>query len=338
MADNVVPAPEPKGGFLLNGGLQSRGLGMTSFKHRDYIHAASFVPGARAFSISAEAANKRVEKRRSALAAKGPNAIDSLKTGSGGSYRFPIFKLHMPLSFPSKAQKSAARANLPYRRQKKFIRQRVDAGRFNPSFAATFVRQPAYYLAFNSGGLKSHQRVGLGLLWNPALGPIVQNTNPNTKDGNKQSKRPSWGIARKPFTEPIDGRGIDGRFRVNGKEIDLRSGVHNYGGGNLQVAYPLGKKGQATWSFEPTKIRGAIRLSGNFVHQIPLIPDRNSVDLSAGAAVYRKNGVTLRIRWRPVSKPKWKPERATKTAPKINFLAIPARDSLNITLTFENKD
>lgn len=263
-----------------------------------------------------------------------------METGTSSAYRFPIFRLSLSLSFPSEAEVDAARAALPYRDAEGFVRQRVDAGRFDPPYAATFVQKPgSYYAVFNSGKLnKPWQRVGLGLLWHPKLGALVQNTNPQVKrNPGTREERPSWGTAREAFTEPMEALSIAARFFVDGELLDLESGVSTHPDGEWTIAYPLGDEGEAAWRFEADRIRGRIELPGDFYHQIPLIPGREAFELSPGLAVLEKNGATLRLRWSPASEAQWKPARATRTSPKINFLAIPATDSLEVVWEFEIK-
>ena len=52
------------------------------------------------------------------------------------------------------------------------IRQRVDD---LTHFEVTFIRRPTYYAAFSAGEQeREQQRFGLGLLWNPVTGTVLQ--------------------------------------------------------------------------------------------------------------------------------------------------------------------
>ena len=74
--------------------------------------------------------------------------------------------------FPTPEQQSDARAKLPYNARTRFIHQRMDS-RFPAVY--TYVRRPLYYAAFNSGKhLTDQQRLGLGLLWSPTAGALLQ--------------------------------------------------------------------------------------------------------------------------------------------------------------------
>ena len=322
--------------MVLNGGIQSRHLDTTDFEDLGYIHAAGEMSTARAFAQSRESFQKVVAERRSALAESGSAAIAPLAVGSSRAYHFPIYALMMDLQFPSEQARSEARAGLPFRRDGSFVHQRADIGRFDPPYAATFVKRPGYYAVFNSGELnKPFQRVGLGLLWHPEFGVAAQNVNALTKDEDELAERPSWGTARKAMTEPLEGRRLAASFTVDGEPVDVEEGARDLPSGELGIAYPLGDSGRSEWTFGDEGIEGRIRLDGGFVHQIPLlIGPEEEISVQEGRAVLERSGVRMEVAWSPASKGQWEPTRRQVGDVLRGFLLLSGEDDLSLTVRF----
>ena len=216
------------------------------------------------------------------------------------------------------------------------MHQRADVGRFDPPYAATFVRRPGYYAVFNSGRLnKAHQRVGLGLLWAPEIGVVAQNVNALTKREDKLPEQPSWGTAREAMTEPLEGRRLAAEFTVDGEPVEVKEGARDLPPGELRVAYPLGGDGRSEWTFGDRMIEGTIALDGAFAHQIPLLAGaEDTVRAGKGRAVLERPEGRMVIEWTPASKARWELTGREVGERRRGFLVIPGSDALEVALRF----
>ncbi|MFB4282763.1 MULTISPECIES: hypothetical protein [unclassified Nonomuraea] len=76
--------------------------------------------------------------------------------------------------FPSRRQRAAAIANLPYLRSHDFVELRRDGGQ-----DFLYVRKPGLYLGGYFGNRASRSRTGLTFLWHPEAGTIICGLNDN---------------------------------------------------------------------------------------------------------------------------------------------------------------
>ena len=118
---------------------------------------------------------------------------------------------------------------LPYIANEYFNHQRVDNWN-NMMF--TYVRRPAYYAAFNSGpAFRSSLRYGLGLIWHPDAGLVLQ--SPSGTAGESWGTRiPELGI----HFEASDLNPVE--FIVNEQTIVPILGATDILQGDLEVIYP----------------------------------------------------------------------------------------------------
>jgi hypothetical protein len=126
----------------------------------------------RAFSRTIETHAQDIADARTRLEANWPN-VSPLQIGEFWALT-PYAVLHRDhiTWHPNSQQKKTATAILPYIARDHFIHQRTDS---RHPVAFTFIRRPTYYAAFNTGTILSpQQRYGLGLLWHPQAGTILQ--------------------------------------------------------------------------------------------------------------------------------------------------------------------
>ncbi|MGH9161414.1 MAG: hypothetical protein ACRD2X_15725, partial [Vicinamibacteraceae bacterium] len=103
---------------------------------------------------------------------------------------------------PTEAQRAAARGDLPANRER-FTHQRMDS---RHPLVFTYVRRPSYYAAFNSGErLTEQQRYGLGLVWAPGPGSVLQ-----SQSGSAVAAWGTKGAGREQVYEAGD---LDAAFR-----------------------------------------------------------------------------------------------------------------------------
>jgi hypothetical protein len=190
---------------------------------------AEFVPIARAFVLSKEEYDKRVEHRYNEMRESYPK-VNELKTGEFWSFS-PYAFLHDGLNhwLPSQNQKDEAIRNLPYLKSENFTEVRSD--RRNETTYA-FVRRPAYYAIFNAGKIiTDQQRYGLGLIWNPITGTILQSQS--------KSDLAAWGTRTINSAQVYEASDVMATYYSNGQKWKPAPGINPLEG-SLSLSYPLG--------------------------------------------------------------------------------------------------
>ena len=285
-------APEPGGGFLLNRAIETRQR-ITGFAKRE-LPMAEAVDLFPAFMPT----ETEVEERRAAIRAEVEEAWPSvapLETGEFWAYS-PYAFLHRshPLWHPAEEEREAALAMLPHNARDRFTHQRTDE-----TFVFTYVRRPAYYAAFNAGGKATNQqRMGLGLLWDPSGGTLLQSQSGS--DGA------AWGTRAEEADAPYeaDGLPLDAvTFEANGDAITAEPGTRDLPGDDepFTVRYSLGDEenaGAKTVAFEESRIGVTVEHGGAFTEQIPLFTCANTaVSLEDGAVRVERNGAVMTLRF-----------------------------------------
>src|SRR5690606_10729013 len=187
---------------------------------------------ARAFSVTAEERDVRLSENRRELAEHWgnppPMEPDTFSWSTYTPYGF-IHRNHIQW-FPAEKQRREARNALPYVARNHFIHQRGDGVRHDCFF--TFIRRPGYYVAFNSGEhYRSQQRLGLGLLWHPEFGTLLQSQT-GTRDF-------AWGTRLVGGDSVAEAASINAVFIIDGKPIPPEPGARDLPDGELTVRYPV---------------------------------------------------------------------------------------------------
>ena len=217
--------------------------------------------------------DEEVAARRAATRAETERAwpkVEPLEVGEFRAYS-PYDFLHREhrATHPTAAERDAARAKLPYFAAESFNHQRVDDRR-DPQPTYTFVRRPSYYAAFNSGNQKNEQRLGLGLLWNPQLGALMQ-----SQTGSDDH---AWGTRSGGGHDEADEGGdlheaasIFARFSAGGEAVTPQLGNRDLPDGDLVAAYDLGRRGKKEVRFFDDRIEVRVTHPGDFREHIPLL-------------------------------------------------------------------
>jgi len=256
---------EPDGSlFFLNRGPESR-------QRRGYIdrldtELAAVIPLARAFATSLEESAEKMARQRATLERNWP-AVSELNIGHSEAFSpYPFLMQPITPWFPTDEQREAAVAMLPYLVRDNFNHQRADERR---PLVITYIRRPDYYAAFNSGrALTAQQRLGLGLLWHPAAGTFLQSQS--------NSNVAAWG------TKPAGNIGVSpagiyenettkAAYQVGGALWNPQPGAFDLAGGDVQISYPLGDKGNKSLLFSDAGLRVEIEHEGAFTEFIPLL-------------------------------------------------------------------
>ncbi len=257
---------EPDGAqFTLNRAIETR-QSRDAFR-RINTPLAETVELARAFASTPEETERSRRNRRARVERDWPE-VAPLQVGSQTAYS-PHRFLHRygdgPAHFyPTEARRQQARAELPYLRQPQFVHQRVDRQR--RPMTLTYVRQPGYYAAFNAGGRDEPgaRRMGLGLLWNPATGTVLQSQSRATST--------AWGTRPAESDDLYEATGLlEARFTLDGEVWKPEPGNSDLPGQDLAVEYNLSERGEKTVLFRPGRIEVRVRHEGTFIEHLPLL-------------------------------------------------------------------
>jgi hypothetical protein len=320
LAYNAVPEPDDSG-FVLNRGIETRQ--QRAFLDRLALRRgqegqgqrliASEVELARVFlptreEVARDRAQRRAEREPAALRDYSPYAFLHRAQGSW---------------YPSESERQAARRSLPCL-QRPFIHQRMDS---REPVVFTYVRQPAYYAAFNSGRqLAPQQRYGLGLAWTPGAGAVVQ-----SQTGTTQA---AWGTG--VGEEGVYEAGtLEAEFRSNGSVVAPSAGNHDLPSGLLEVRYRLGSRGEKTVRFEEESIRVSVDHEGAFREQIPLLlREGESVALQPAGATLTRAGRSVAVRYDEGTRAEVVETGIAMGPRRVVTVVLRARDRLRYALVF----
>jgi hypothetical protein len=323
---NAVREPS-SGNFTLNRAIQSRIIQTGGFDLQELTLAES-IPLARAFARTRDEHNAYIQKGRQDVINGWLNARKTVTSYAPHAFADRIDRFEWR---PTAAERNAAIANLPYLARDRFVHQRAD-DRIN----VTFVRRPSYYAAFNAGreiimyGSPGIQRYGLGLLWNPQMGTVLQ-----TPSGDVAP----WGTSRENAT-PFEARSLAPTLKINGQAIVKQSGARDLPNGETGVTsfeYGLFDEGQKTVTFNADRINVSVRLTGVFTEQMVLLTREGDnlailpgvIRLTRGGRIFEiayPAGVT--VTQRPAGG--WPPPSFTATR-----IILKATDSLDYSLSFK---
>jgi hypothetical protein len=252
----------------------------------------SEVPMARAFLPTQDQVNSYRARRRAELQQNWTKIKDA-ELGTFSAFS-PYAFLHRAFEkwYPSAAQRDAALKALPYVRPS-FTHQRMD-GRERLVF--TFVRRPAYYAIFNSGPhLTSQQRFGLGLVWNPQFGSMLQSQT-GSDDG-------AWGTFIGDRQAAYEADSLDADFSIDGRMVNPFPGKLDLPAGVLTVKYRFTDQGDKTITFRDREMIVEVHHSGPLRENIPLlvgIDDKLAV--TPGEVLLSRAGKQFAIRFNPETK------------------------------------
>jgi hypothetical protein len=314
--------PEPSGYFTINRPIEMRQRTAIVGSYFTESPLGEMVPGVRAFETGKEEKQKQINEERKILEQNWPD-VPALKPGEFSTFS-PYAFLHRShyTWYPTATQKKSAIDNLPYIKRKNFIHQKMDSR--NPT-VFTYVRQPGYYAAFNSGPrLHEQQRYGLGLLWNPKAGSFLQ-----SQTGSDEA---AWGTINESG-KLYEADTLDAIFSIGNKRIIPKPGSHDLGTGYLSISYPLGNSGKKILVFKENSIIVQVIHNGSFTEIIPLLlnkDDKISVD---GKYISKSNGTTIRIEYDGI--PELKETSIMSGTQNVRVLMLKATDQLNYSIKIE---
>lgn len=278
---NLLKQPGEPLEYFVNGAAQTR----TSHawqELRDWPQA-QHVESWRAFMMTDAERAGRLKARRASLEANWPTFPD-LVVPSAFSYQPSAFftaSTGVEWWAPTRAQRDASIAMLPYLASDRFTRRAFDPKR---SWAFDYVRRPGYYAAFVSGKPQQRQGFGLGIVWNDAMGTVIQGVAGTPM---------LWGtrIGEK-LRETED---VAASIKSNGVTTLRSPGWTDLPAGDLSISYAL-PAGEKSVVFADASIDVSIRQTGDFVEQIPLlIRSDDRLDITSGSVVLARGDRRLVI-------------------------------------------
>jgi hypothetical protein len=298
LAYNAVPAVDGPG-WVLNRANETRQ------KHAFFAELttplAAEIPVARAYAVNSAEHEAAIREQRAELEHNWPN-VPPLKVGDFWAWS-PYAFVHRDQFtwFPSPEEQADARSKLPYNARTRFVHQRMDS-RFPTVF--TYVRRPLYYAAFNSGRhLTDQQRYGLGLVWSPTAGALLQEQT--------DSK-----------TDPAGD--VNATFSLNDKPVASSPGFRDLPDGDLTIRYE-GK--------EIRFLDDRIEVTASKSETIPLLAaDKSEIQLSPDGA--RMKGLAILYPRTVVASLK---QTTTEVGKKrVILLHLESPNELHYSLTFKN--
>lgn len=234
-------------------------------------------------------------------AAEEASALTSLRTslssswGNWGTLAVPNSASYTPSPFadldrvgwrPTDAQRTASINLLPYIASNRFNQQAVDSRR---PLQFTFVRRPTYYATFNTGNIvTAQQRYGLGVLWNPTFGSVMQS------QANNDTL--AWGTRASGGARVYEATSRTTNFTLNGSPLTPMAGNSRLADGNISGSYPLETAGTKSVSFDETGATVAINHTGAFSEEFPLLrKSSETISTSPTRISLTRNGVTFAI-------------------------------------------
>ncbi|HKO16134.1 MAG TPA: hypothetical protein VJU87_07840 [Gemmatimonadaceae bacterium] len=256
---------------------------------------AELVPEARILGPTREELPRRAAARRAALERDWPH-VPPLPVGTFSAFS-PYAFLHRnhPRWYPTDKQRRAAIAALPYEARVRFTHQRVDG---REPIVFSYVRRPSYYAAFTTGAIvTAQQRYGLGLLWAPRLGTVLQ-----SQTGGGAT---AWGTRLADRPQVYEAGSIPAAFQVAGSSVRPVPGARDLQAGVYQIAYPLGQgQGAKRVTFSDAGVHVEVVHAAAFVEQIPLLAlPADTLTARPGAVVLRRGMGEMVLRWSPASPP-----------------------------------
>lgn len=287
---------------------------------------AEVVPAARVLGPTREELARRHARQRVALQRAWPR-VDSLPVGSFRAFS-PYAFLHRSQVrwHPTDAQRRAAVAALRHQRASRFTHQRVDA---RHPIVFSYVRRPGYYAAFTSGEIvTAQQRYGLGLLWAPGVGTVLQSQSAATTA--------AWGTRSPDTTLVYEARRVDAAYRVGARAVRTPPGTRDLPRGDVTVAYPLGDRGRKSVTFRDAGVHVAVTHAGAFTEQLPLLAlDDDVLDARSGVVTLRRGAARVVVRWAPASAATLTRTDERVGDARVAALAIPAAGTLTYDIQIQ---
>jgi autotransporter-associated beta strand protein len=276
---------EPNGsGYVTNFGASSRtgSRFVTTFT----VPMSEFIPQARYLNRTAAEEASALTSLRSSL---------NSSWGNWGALAVPSSNSYAPTPFtdidrvgwrPTAQQRTDSVNQLPYLASSRFNQQAVDSRR---PLQFTYVRRPTYYATLNTGNVvTAQQRYGLGVMWNPTFGSVMQS--------QVNSTTLAWGTRASGATNVYEATNRTTSFTLNGSTLTPQTGNRRLADGNIAGSYALGSAGTKSIAFDDTGVTVSVSHTGAFSEDLPLLrKSGETINVSGNTITLTRNGVTFTI-------------------------------------------
>jgi hypothetical protein len=290
---------------------------------------AERVAAAQILGPTREEIAQRVARQRAELARRWPS-VDSLELGSFRAFSPYAFlhRSHVRWS-PTDAQRAAAIAALRHQREEHFTHQRVDSRR---PISFTYIRRPAYYAAFTGGDVQTaQQRLGLGLIWVPGAGSVLQSQTAGTTT--------AWGTRGTDTAIVYEASTFAPTFHVGNATVAPQSGNRDLPSGDVIITYALGTRGMKSVTFSDGGLRVDVKHAGAFVEQLPLLLlSSDSLETAKGVVTLRRGGTRVTVRWSPANLPAVERTAERSGDRRVVAISVSATNSLTYDITVRPGD
>jgi hypothetical protein len=328
LAYNAVPEPGTSV-YVLNRAIETRQQRTALEKLGPFLQQEAFlsqeVPLSRAFMQSNREVQLNIAERRNRFQANWP-AIDEFRPGQFRSYSpYAFLNRKHARWYPTESERAEAVAALPYIKRERFIHQRVDSRK---SVQFTYIRRPGYYAVFNSGEiLSAQQRYGLGLIWSPRTGAVLQSQT--------NSREAAWGTTTDNQQLVYEADSLPAKWYIDGKPVNSSIGCRDLADGVMTISYPLGKNGTKQIVFKEFEIAVTITHEEPFREYVPLlIGNDDKVEIENGLFRLHRPDSTVDIALTPVVLPILRETGSTVIGKRIVSLTIPATGKMTYVLRF----
>jgi hypothetical protein len=309
--------------FILNRAVETRQRHPTHV--RQDVPMAEHVELSRAFATSTKELAEQHARDRKELEENWKNYFDADARANHGLEPYDVIHRSHYEWHPTPQQQAAAIAKLPYLARDRFIHQRADD---RHPYVFTYVRRPTYYAAFNAAPrLSAGERFGLGIIWNPKAGAVMQSQT--------ASDDFAWGTRKAGADQVYEAANLTARFQISGEDIEPQPGCRDLPDGVLVARYKLADAGSKSITFDDTGITVEVQHAGPFVEQIPLLlrDDAKPQRESGKCRVSLDGGVNLTIQSDTDSKPELATGNTLAGSLGVSTIKLTARDHLKYTIT-----
>lgn len=329
---NLVPQPGAPW-LVVNRAIETR-------QSRAIVHPidtsmAEFIADARAIARTREeyADNLRLTRERHTRDWPG---VPPLKVGDFWAYSPYVFQARRSEVWrPTLAERDAARAQLPVLARDRFNHVRRDTGQDPERQGARYfyLRRPAYYATFTVGNRATRtQRYGLGLLWTPAAGVLLQTQS--------HVENQAWGTHAPGAPLPIEYDSFEATPTVGGYPAPSPlPAAGDLSSGDLVITYPLKNLGDKTVTFTDAGLAVSVNHTGPFEERFPLILEaRDSLVIEKDSVLVRRAGAAAPLIKITFTGASALPAARETTAPipgrRLLVVTLPAKSRLDYEIRF----